>query len=72
MSKSQFKAKALEVLRSVEATGTRVVITDNGRATVELRRYHGDQRPPLEQLRDTVVEYDAPTEPVAENDWDAL
>lgn len=72
VSKSQFKARALEYLRQVEATGETVVITDNGRPTVELRPFRSDQRTPLERLRGSVVEYKAPTEPVGESDWELL
>ena len=72
ISKSQFKAKALEYFRAVEASGEAVVVTDNGRPTVEVRPYRGDQRSPLERLRGTVIEYRAPTEPVAEGEWEAL
>ena len=72
VSKSEFKAKALELLRRVEATGEPVVITDNGRPTVEVRRFRSDQRPPLERLRGSVVQYMSPTEPVGEKDWEAL
>ena len=39
ISKSQFKAKALEFFRQVEASGEPIVITDNGRPTLEIRRY---------------------------------
>ncbi len=70
--KSQFKAKALELLRRVEATGDPIVVTDKGRPTVEVRRYRADQRTPLERLAGSVVDYQAPTEPVGENDWEAL
>jgi len=71
VSKSQFKAKALEYLRHVEATGEPVVITDNGRPTVEVRRFRSDRRSPLERLNGTVVEYEAPTESVGAGDWEA-
>ncbi len=72
VSKSQFKAKALEFLRRVEATGEPLVITDNGRPTVEVLRYRSDQRTPLERLRGSVVDYQDPTEPVGDTDWEAL
>jgi antitoxin (DNA-binding transcriptional repressor) of toxin-antitoxin stability system len=72
VSKSQFKAKALEYLRRVEATGEPVVITDNGRPTIEVRRFRADQRSPLERLRGSVIEYKLPTEPVGEEDWESL
>lgn len=72
VSKSVFKAKALEYLRRIEATGESVVITDNGQPTVELRRFRADQRDPITRLRGSVLRYDAPLEPVADQDWEAL
>ncbi|GAA3945923.1 hypothetical protein GCM10022278_01350 [Allohahella marinimesophila] len=72
VTKSQFKAKALEYFRQVETSGETVVVTDRGHPTIEIRRYRTDQRSPLEKLRGSVVEYKAPTEPVAEDDWEAM
>ncbi len=72
VTKSQFKAKALEYMRQVETSGESVVITDRGQPTIEIRRYRSDQRSPLERLRGSVLEYKNPTEPVAEDDWEAL
>ncbi|OOG20525.1 prevent-host-death protein [Thioalkalivibrio denitrificans] len=72
VSKSQFKARALEYLRQVEATGDTVVVTDNGHPTVEVRRFRADPRTPLERLRGSVVEYRDPFEPVGESNWEAL
>lgn len=70
--KSLFKAKALEFLRQVEATGEPVVITDNGRPTIEVRRFRSDQRTPLQRLKGSVTRYALPTEPVGGTDWEAL
>jgi hypothetical protein len=72
ISKSEFKAKALEYFRQVEATGEAVVITDHGNATLELRRFSGNERSPAERLRNTVSRYEGPFEPVAADDWEAL
>lgn len=72
ISKTLFKAKALEYLRQVEATGEPVIITDNGRPAVEVRRFRTDKRSPVERLRGSVLLYESPFEPVAEKDWDAL
>lgn len=72
VTKSQFKTKALEYFRKVEASGESVVITDHGQPTIEIRRYRHGQRPPLEQLRGSVVEFREPTTPVSEDDWEAL
>ena len=72
VSKSQFKAKALEILRRVEATGEPVLVTDHGKPTIEVRRHRSLERPPLDLLRGSVVDYLDPTEPVGEQDWEAL
>ena len=72
VSKSQFKAKALEILRRVEATGEPVLVTDHGKPTIEVRRHRSLERSPLDLLRGSVVDYIDPTEPVGEQDWEAL
>jgi antitoxin (DNA-binding transcriptional repressor) of toxin-antitoxin stability system len=72
ISKSEFKARALEFLRQVEVSGKSVVITDRGRPTVEIRRYRADQREPLEILKGSVLAFKDPLEPVATDDWEAL
>lgn len=72
VSKSQFKPKALEIFRFVEDTGDSVIVTDHGRPTIEVRRYRNTERPPLEVLKGSVTEYSQPTEPVADDEWEAL
>ncbi len=72
VTKSQFKARALEFLRRVEATGEHLIVTDHGKPTLEIRRYQRRERPPLEVLKGTIIKYDDPTEPVGAADWDAL
>jgi hypothetical protein len=71
VSKSQFKARALEFFRQIETTGVPVVITDHGQPKLEIRRYSAPTRNPLETLRGTVLRYDAPMEPVGDEDWEA-
>jgi hypothetical protein len=74
LSKSRFKAQALELFRPGEASGEPLVVTDHGRPTLEVRPYRPD-RPdadPLEELRDSVLRFDDPFAPVGENDWEAL
>lgn len=70
VSKSEFKAKALEYFRAVEASGNPVIVTDNGQPKIEIRRYRADERSPLERLRGSIVEFKDPTQPVAEDDWE--
>ena len=72
VSKSEFKARALEYFRQIESSGEPVVITDHGRPTLEVRPHHPQQRHPLEVLRGSVRRYERPTEPVGEEDWEAL
>lgn len=68
ISKSKFKEKALEFFRMVEKTGEPVIITDHGKPTLEIRRYRN--RGPLETLKNSVIEYQDPTLPVADDDWE--
>jgi len=71
ISKSQFKAKALEYFRRVESSGQSVVVTDHGKPTLEVRRYRSLDRDPLEVLRGSVVRYEDATDPVAQEEWEA-
>ena len=72
INKTEFKATALEYLRQVENSGEQLIVTDHGQPTIEVRRYRGDNRSPLELLRDSVKHYQAPCEPIADQDWEAL
>jgi antitoxin (DNA-binding transcriptional repressor) of toxin-antitoxin stability system len=71
VSKSEFKAKALEFFRQIEASGESVVVTDHGKPALEVRTYRSMERNPLDVLRGSVVRYENPTEPVAEGEWEA-
>jgi antitoxin (DNA-binding transcriptional repressor) of toxin-antitoxin stability system len=70
VSKSEFKARALEFFRQVEASGESVVVTDHGKPTLEVRPYRTIERNPLDVLRGSVVRYDDPMEPV-DVQWEA-
>jgi antitoxin (DNA-binding transcriptional repressor) of toxin-antitoxin stability system len=72
VSKSVFKAKALEYFRLVESTGESVIITDHGTPTLEVRPYRKAKRDPLRELRGTVLRFDDPFAPVGEGDWESL
>lgn len=71
ISKSKFKARALQFFREVEKTGRELVITDHGRPAVKIVPYR-EPEAGLAELRDTVVRYDDPLEPVALEDWESL
>ena len=72
VSKSRFKAQALEYFRQVEKTGKELVITDHGRPVLKIVRYAEDPAAALEALRGTVLRYDDPLQPVGVEDWEAL
>ena len=71
ISKSRFKAKALELFRQVERTGKPIIITDRGTPVLRLARYHEDPDAALRVLRESVVKYTAPTKPVGDDEWDS-
>lgn len=64
ISKSRFKAHALEILRRVELENEPAVITDRGRPALIVRKYAPTVPTPLDRLRGSVVRYDTPMEPV--------
>jgi prevent-host-death family protein len=75
VSKSRFKAHALELFRQIEATGEPLVITDHGRPTLVVQPYRPTDpgaAEPLQQLRGTVLHYESPFQPVAEGEWEVL
>ena len=71
VSKSEFKAKALELFRQVEASGESLIVTDHGKPALEVRPYRGLKRNPLDVLRGSAMRYDNPTDPIAIDDWEA-
>lgn len=72
ISKSKFKAQALEIFRRVELTGEPVVITDRGTPTLIVKRYSSASNSPQKRLKGSVMRYDNPLSPVGETDWEAL
>ncbi|WP_159839411.1 type II toxin-antitoxin system Phd/YefM family antitoxin [Burkholderia sp. 8Y] len=71
VSKSEFKAKALEYFRLVESTGESMIVTDHGKPVLEIRRYDDSALTPLEELRGSVLFCEDPFEPIGEDDWEA-
>jgi len=64
VSKSKFRAKALEYFRRVEETGEAIVVTGRGRPVLEIVPYRGAKNNPRARLRGSVLRYVRPTEPV--------
>jgi antitoxin (DNA-binding transcriptional repressor) of toxin-antitoxin stability system len=71
ISKTEFKAHALEVLREIEQTGQPRIVTDRGRPIREIRKLRQQKVDPFERLKSTVVKYKAATTPVADDDWES-
>jgi prevent-host-death family protein len=72
VSKSAFKAKALEWFRRVERTGEPVLITSHGKPVLRVVRYAASGGKPASPLRGSVQRYDRPTAPVSARDWEAV
>lgn len=73
VSKSQFKAKALEYLREVEKKKQPLVITHAGRPVVQVAPYTSKGVDPLESLQGTLLFYKDPNKPaVPASDWEVL
>ena len=71
VSKSRFKAQALELFRHVERTGQPIIITDRGTPVLKVMPYREDPEAALRTLRASVVKYHAPTKPVGDDDWES-
>ena len=71
LSKSQFKPKALEIMRSVEQGGEPIIITDHGKPVLELKAYVSNDINSIERLKGSVVEFEEPFEPIADNEWES-
>lgn len=64
VSKMEFKAKVVEYFRQVETLGGSIVITDNGKPTLEVLPFRGAGRKPLDILAGSVLRYEDPTRQV--------
>jgi prevent-host-death family protein len=71
ISKSRFKARALDYFRLVERTGRPLIITDRGVPVLQLVPYRADPTEAIRVLRDSVVRYESPMDPVGEEDWES-
>jgi len=72
ISKSQFKAQLLEYLRKVEKEKQPLLISHGGKPVIKVSVYKEDPEEILRSLRGSVVFYKEPTQPVGEEDWEAL
>ncbi len=72
VSKSVFKPHSLEYFRRIEQTGEELIITDHGRPVLKVVPYVDDPEEHFKGLRNTVLKYDDPMEPVGVDGWEAL
>jgi antitoxin (DNA-binding transcriptional repressor) of toxin-antitoxin stability system len=75
VSKSQFKPKSLEYFRMIEESGEALIITDRGRPVLKIIPYTTAATNPedrLKALRNSILKYEDPLEPVALEDWEVL
>lgn len=70
ISKSRFKAHALEIFRRIEKTGQPVIITDNGTPVLTVSKHQPEARSPLSRLKGSVLRFDQPLAS-ADEAWDA-
>jgi len=72
ISKSKFKPRALEYFREVEKTGKELIISDRGKPVLKIVPYSENLLESLKMLRNSVIKYVDPTEPVGIEDWESL
>jgi len=72
VSKSQFKAKALEYFRIIQATGQPILISHDDKPVIKVSPYNQNTEVDLQALFGSLIKYDDPTEPVGLEDWEAL
>jgi len=72
VSKSQFKARALQYFREIEESGRALIVTDHGRPVIKVTPYHPDADELLRALRGSVISYKQPMDPVGIDAWDVL
>lgn len=74
ISKSAFKARALEYFRRVQQSGEPLIITDRGKPVLRLVPYDAEPDPDtvLASMRGTLERYVDPLEPIGLADWETL
>ncbi len=72
VSKSKFKPQALKFFRDVEQTRKELIIPDRGKPVLKIVPYTKSPDDVLKLLRNSVLKYENPTEPVGLGDWESL
>lgn len=69
LTKTTFKAQALEHLRRVQATKRPLIIMEKGKPVLKVIPYAQDLDAEISKFRGMLIQYDDPTKPVAAEDW---
>lgn len=69
LTKTSFKAQALEHFRRVQATKRPLVIMERGKPVLKIIPYSDDFENDLAPFRGLLLRYDNPTAPVGGEDW---
>lgn len=73
ISKSELKPKLLQYLRKVEKTHQPLLITDRGQVTAKIIPFQENKNARiLKELKNSVIFYEDPLEPVGVEDWKLL
>ncbi|MBV6492050.1 MAG: hypothetical protein LDLANPLL_00039 [Turneriella sp.] len=72
LTKTTFKAQALEHLRNVQASKRPLVILERGKPVLKVIPYAEDMQSELMKFRGLLLRYDEPTAPVGLDDWQLL
>ena len=72
ISKSQLKPIMLNIFRQIEKTGEEYIVTDHGKPVIKISRYIPKPDEALSELRDSVLKFNDPAEPVGLDDWDII
>lgn len=73
VSKSKFKARALEYFRIIQQTGQPILITHDDKPVIKVVPFKDeDSKVILKKLFGSVLKYDNPMDPVGLEDWEAL
>lgn len=72
ISKSSFKPQALKYFRQVQEQGLELIITDHAKPVIKITPFREEPQTILEELRNSVIRYDNPCEPVGQGDWEIL
>ena len=72
VSKSHFKPRALQYFREIQESGQELIITDRSKPVIKIVPFTKEPQEVLKELRNSVISYEDPLEPVAEEDWESL